>query len=537
MLEIICLNGTYFACKKWTMLFLMASMVCPMLTAQSALIDVRSYDFTIQLSDRHDTLIGLAVIEMDALRDAVEFWLELDQLRADGTGMVASEVSINGAILDFQQEGNKVNIRAPLRSGEQFRCEIRYQGIPNKGLIISTNRYGDRTFFADNWPNWAHAWLPCIDHPLDKATVTFRVHTPEYFEVVGSGRLVEETNLGDGHKITVWHSPHLLPTKSMVIGIARFATAYDEINDVPVSRWVFHQDRDQGFENYDWSGPILTCFENLIGPYPFEKLAHVQSKTRWGGSENSGTIFYFEASTDAERDNEALFAHEIAHQWFGNSASEADWYHVWLSEGFATYFTHLYFEDRYGVAALRNRMLKDRQRIIEYYHQKPNEAIIQKKVENLDDILSVNSYQKGSWFLHMLREEVGDSVFWQGMQSYYKKYAYDNALTQDFQAIFEQVSNRSLGAFFRQWLHQSGHPQISTSWNYYNGVLTFEVEQHQEQKFDFALPIGIRLPDSTIQFHAVQMDRRKVSVPFHIDVPPAEVLLDPMVQLLYEKIE
>ena len=124
--------------------------------------------------------------------------------------------------------------------------------------------------------------------------------------MIATGELVEESNVGNGLKMSHWRSPHNLPTKSMVIGVARFATAFEKIDCIPVSRWVFHQDRNTGFERYDLTGPILEFFEDRIAPYPFAKLAHVQSKTRWGGSENSGTIFYFEKSVDDTRDKKVF---------------------------------------------------------------------------------------------------------------------------------------------------------------------------------------------------------------------------------------
>ena len=500
---------------------------------QSQIVDVQTYDFTIHLSADHDTILGQALITVKAIKSSDGFWLDLESQKMDGIGMRVQSVFRQEKPILFEHQGDSLRISDTLNSGQLFSYTINYRGIPGLGLIIGENRHGDRTFFGDNWPNRAHYWLPCIDHPLDKAKVIFRIYAPEYFDVVATGVLIEETNLGNGNKRSVWQSPHLLPTKSMVIGVARFAVAHETFDKTPVSRWIFHQDRQTGFSNYDWTTPILTYFQEKMGAYPFGKLAHVQSKTRWGGSENAGTIFYSEKSVDPERNNEALFAHEIAHQWFGNSASEADWLHVWLSEGFATYFAHLYFEDRYGIQARQQRMLNDRMRIIKYYHERP-EPVIQKQVEDLDQILSVNSYQKGSWFLHMLRQKVGDQIFWKGINKYYHTYAYGNALTEDLQSIFEEVSGHSLSLFFEQWLKQTGHPRLSMSWNYYNGKVILQIKQHQREKFIFSMPIEIRMPNSLIQKHQILMDSPNVTISIPVDIQPDSVLYDPNVELLFE---
>ena len=153
----------------------------------------------------------------------------------------------------------------------------------------------------------------------------------------------------------------------MVIGVAQFAIQYLEaVDNAQISSWIFPQDREKGFYDYALAVPITQWFIDRVGPYPFNKLANVQSKTQFGGMENAGNIFYSERSVTGERNSEGLIAHEIAHQWFGNSASEANWHYVWLSEGFATYFTNLYYEDIYGVENFRERLIQQRNQVIGY---------------------------------------------------------------------------------------------------------------------------------------------------------------------------
>ena len=160
----------------------------------------------------------------------------------------------------------------------------------------------------------------------------------------------------------------------MVIGVADFAVQLDStINCIPVTSWVFPENRDSGFSQYAVSKKILPFYESYIGPYPYKKLANVQSKTIFGGMENAGNIFYYQNSVAMNpeqykhnRSIEELFAHETAHQWFGDEASEIDWPHLWLSEGFATYMTHLYMEHQYGADTLQKAMKKDREEVIAF---------------------------------------------------------------------------------------------------------------------------------------------------------------------------
>ena len=216
----------------------------------------------------------------------------------------------------------------------------------------------------------------------------------------------------------------------MVIGVADFAVQLAaEINGIPITSWVFPENRDSGFSQYSVSKNILPFFINYIGPYPYRKLANVQSKTIFGGMENAGNIFYYQNSVVMKRPLlkdqkpiEDLFAHETAHQWFGDEVSETDWPHVWLSEGFATYMTQLYMEHRYGTDSLRKRMEHDREEVIAFYKKRKTPVVDTSSANDLLQLLNKNSYEKGGWVLHMLRRKLGDKVFQKGIQTYYAAY-------------------------------------------------------------------------------------------------------------------
>src|SRR6478672_3808793 len=223
-------------------------------------------------------------------------------------------------------------------------------GIPRDGLIISTNKYGERTFFSDNWPNRAHQWIPCVDRLDDKASFEFVVTAPSHYQMASNGTLVSRTAGGNEKTVTFWRETTPLPTKVMVIGVADFAVKKfaDSPDSIPVTAWIFPGDSTKGFYDYALTPHMLRFFSDYIGPYPYRKLANVQSKTIFGGMENASAIFYAEGSVTGDRKWEDVYAHEIAHQWFGDMATEKSFAHLWLSEGFATYLTHIYFQHQYG---------------------------------------------------------------------------------------------------------------------------------------------------------------------------------------------
>ncbi|MBK8142123.1 MAG: hypothetical protein IPK57_14870 [Chitinophagaceae bacterium] len=146
-----------------------------------------------------------------------------------------------------------------------------YKGYPADGLIISKNQFGNRTFFADNWPNRAHNWFPCVDDPADKASVEFAITAPEKYKVVANGLLIQETPLKNKKKLTQWKETVPLPTKVMVIGVADFAVHLSGMvnNCIPVTSWVFPENIE-GFMDYALAKDILTFYTNYIGPYAYQ---------------------------------------------------------------------------------------------------------------------------------------------------------------------------------------------------------------------------------------------------------------------------
>ncbi len=338
-----------------------------------------------------------------------------------------------------------------------------YHGVPAGGLLVGPNKHGDRTFFSDNWPNKARQWLPVVDHPYDKATAEFRVTAPAHYQVVSNGLLVEETDLGDGRRLSRWRQSVPIASWLYVLGVARFAVEHRPAwKGLPIETWVFPQDRDRGFEAFaEPTVAALDFFSTRVGPYSYERLANVQANGLKGGMEAATSILYGDDSVSGPpRRWDSVIVHEIAHQWFGNAVTEGDWDDVWLSEGFATYFTHLFVEHAEGRDAFVAGLRADRDQIRAFDLKNPGYRIVH---DNLSDMKQVTTgagtYRKGAWTLHMLRGVVGDEAFWSGIREYYRLYRDKNASTADFRRVMEEASGRELGWFFDQWLHPRRHAE------------------------------------------------------------------------------
>lgn len=509
-------------------------------SAQQGMYDVQHYQFNIGLSDQSDTITGKAVIDIKMLQSASGVLLDFSTATGNSKGMKVISCSADGNPVDFiaKENNEKLDLicRETLAAGSTHSFTIEYKGRPADGLIISKNMYGHRSFFADNWPNRGHKWLPCIDRPGDKATVEFIVTAPAHYRVVSNGLLQSEQLITDGIKRTHWKEDVPIATKVMVIGVADFAVEMSgEVqNDVPVYSWVYPENKEKGFYDYGQAKDILPFFINYAGPYGYKKLANVQSKTIFGGLENANTIFYAENTITGTRRSESLLAHEIAHQWFGNMATEKTFAHLWLSEGFATYMTVLYMENKYGKDTAIYMLKEDRNGVIA--SKVTGKRAVVDETSDYMSLLNTNSYQKGGWVLHMLRKELGDSVFHKSIRTYYSQYANSNADTRDLQKVFEKVSGKNLGMFFDQWLYRPGIPQIEANWSYAFKTGKYHLEIRQLQDSGFVFPLTVRFTG-----HSGKSVTRKFEIvnkysSFEFELPEGmdNAELDPETSLLFK---
>lgn len=501
-------------------------------------MDVIHYEFAISLNDSSDIIRGETAITIDfkGLLDTFEF--DLKNINREGKGMNVISVTFNGKPIKWTHKDDKVIITAesPAEPGSAGVIIISYSGIPADGLIISKNKFGDRTFFADHWPDRASNYLPSVDHPSDKATVDFIITSPSHYEVVATGHLVEVRDLPDATRLTHWKEDVPVPVKGMTFGAASFAVQLSgTVYGTPVWTWVFSQNSKEGFYDYSFALKPLAFFCELIGPYPYEKLANVQSKTIFGGLENAGCIFYFEESVTGRGEDERLLTHEISHQWFGNSVTEKEWNHIWLSEGFASYLTSVYMEKMYGKDKFNELLISDRKEILRSFNRKTG-PVIDTTITNLMDLLNVNSYKKGEWFLHMLRQKLGDEIFWKGIRLFYLRYRDKTALSGDLLKILEEVSDSDLKNFFYQWLYIPGQPdlKIKRRKGKTKGTIDITVKQTQNYLFSFNIDFSVKDSRGTRIENVSVKDRETI---FNIQADEdAEIKSDPDIKLLFRNI-
>ena len=449
--------------------------------------DALHYDIRLTIPAEGRVISGEVATRL-RLRGSGPIVMELDSV------LEVREVEVNGRrIANVERRGDVITIPYAGRAGENASSLIRYSGSPRDGLIIRDSN-GVRTVFADNWPNRAHRWFPLQDHPSDKATVTFRVAVPEGYQVIANGDPQPMTRDQRGNQVWTYEMTRPIPVATMVVGVARMARTKlkdggCQVRCVPVEIWTYPAD-----SSYAVTGPfrrapeMIDYFTSVIGEFPYSRLSHVQSSTIFGGMENSTAIFYDENAYRRRTVSEGTVAHETAHQWFGDAITEREWTHLWLSEGFATYFAALWAEHLGGDSALQAAMKGEADGI---YKSPSTARPIVDSSDNLLQLLNSNNYNKGAWVLHSLRGMVGDSAFFQGIRSFYARYRDSTAMSEDFQREMERASGKELGWYFRQALHQPGYPKLEISSRFDAGSKSLVVTLRQTQPEGWGL---YRLP-------------------------------------------
>lgn len=465
-----------------------------------------------------------------------------------GFGMTVTSVAAGDTALQFRHESDKLHISfpQPTHAGERLTFTVNYHGKPATGLFIGKNKYGDRVFFTDNWPNKARNWLATIDHISVKAPKTISITAPRKYQVISNGLLKEQTDLEGDLRRTVWEESEPIPSWQFSLAVAQMSVEYfARHGDVQFSAWLFPQDRDLGLKAVNpLTQSVFEFYSDHIGPYSYEKLAQVEAAGSGGATEPATTIFYYSGF--------GAVSHEMAHQWFGNSVTEADWDDVWLSEGFATYFALLYTEHQNGHGAFLSGVRRTRTAALNYAAAHPADTVVHNNLQNDSDVFfnSAQIYQGGAMVLHTLRGVLGDENFWAGIRLYSSRFRNGSATTDDFRRAMEDACHESrncppdeedLSWFFHEWLNRGGILQLKGSWHYDAQAKQLQItfDQMQSQGL-YRMPVEVGItaqpaqvapsvsaPPAEMRMVEMLIDKQHNVLSIPLDAAPNDVQVDP----------
>lgn len=416
-----------------------------------------------------DVLHYLARIEPDiagkTLRGQVSIRLALrsegaQQLEFDAGDLEIETVSERGRALAFDKAEQRLRVRLPQpgRAGERHEIDVTYRGAPRYGLEFHPERGEVYTVFSTS------QWLVCVDAPSERASLDLTLTVPSGLKAVGNGRLVSKSALGGRRDSYRWRQDQPMP--SYVYGFA--AGRYNEAGGAG-------ENGELRFLSAELQGPQLRkLFADTADMLRFfGRRAGIRYRGTYSqvlvaktiGQELDGVALLSEAyGREALEKPEAqgLIAHELAHQWWGNMVTNADWGQFWLNEGFANFMAAAYMEHRFGEAAYRERVDGWKRRVDKLRESGKDHALVYAHwtKPSADDRAVV--YQKGAYVLHLLRQELGERAFWRGVRTYTRAYYGHSATSADLRRVMERASGRDLSAFFARWV-EGAEPAPTTS--------------------------------------------------------------------------
>jgi len=497
-----------------------------------------NYNISLMLNDRLTEITSAKVeITVLSLKDT------LSQIDLDFGEMPVDSVTVNNQNATYEQSHGLLNIKLSktIRHGTNLVVAVSYHGKPKDGLVLTADKAGKPSAVGDNWPDRVHHWIPCLDHPSAKATVTFSITAPARDTVVANGKLDRVENTSNTARTWTYTESDPIPPYCMIIAVGEFARLDPPAREVtPLAYYVPTTDKDFAAQGFAPANPSLKFYSQTVAPYPYKKLALIVGATRFGGMENSSAIVFpstlFDPRPDAPISSVFkiraglvdVIAHEIAHQWFGDSVTESTWADLWLSEGFADYFAGLFIQRYEGEAAFQQYMKHEADTYFNF-EKKTRTPIHDTETEDLFKLLSPNNYQKGAWVLHMLRSELGDEKFFRGIRLYYTTHKNSIADTDDLRVAFEKASGRDLKEFVARWIYGSGHPRYELSWDWKADTKRVRLVLKQlqtEPAFPNALPLDIMTASGKRRIVLKPTGKQTVEE-VKLSEPPTTVNIDP----------
>ncbi|NOX18267.1 MAG: T9SS type A sorting domain-containing protein [Chlorobi bacterium] len=500
-----------------------------------AFIDVTYYFLDLNITSSPDYLTGKVRVDFQpsGLLSLTEAFLDLSD------NMTVDSVKLGGVNAVFTHSDNKINITLDhsYGQGETVSVIIYYQGVPSGGGFGSfefSSHNGDPVIWSLSEPYGTRDWFPCKDTPGDKVDSSdVWITADDFFVSVSNGTLeAVETNL-DGTKTYKWKNHH--PIAQYLISIAM--TNY-ELYQVP---WEYSSGNFMSVDNYNYPENLdsyregqldkvptmLQVFSDKFGMYPFVDEKYGHAEFGWSGGMEHQTC------TSLGYYGTSVIAHELAHQWFGDKITCADWHHIWLNEGFATYLEAIYDESQNGFSAYQNDIASEMNSA-----RWANGSIWVEDISDVNEIFDGSrSYAKGAVVLHMLRGILGDDAFFDAMNAYANDpdLSYSAATTEDFQAVVEEVSGKDLEYFFSEWIYGENFPSYSYHWSYAENNGQYDVWVYINQATNsnpvfFTMPIEFDITTTkgnsyrTTVFNDMQEQNLFLMT---VNNPPTNVTFDP----------
>lgn len=487
-------------------------------------IDVTYYNLNLNIDPNAFLLTGSVVMKGKSLVPGFQ------EVVLDLAGNM-SVAGVSGDADTFSRQGDKLilMLKTPVATGESFQVQVDYNGNPQTGGFggfVFDSQNGQPLIWTLSEPYYARGWWPCKDVPADKAdSVDIVVTVPSTLLAASNGRLISEQDNNNGTKTFHWQERYPIPTYLVSLAITNYTKfsewfKYSPNDSMEITNYVYPSSLASAKSGLAELPDMLDFFHKTFGPYPFLKEKYGVAQFGWSGGMEHQTL------SSQGNFGQVLNVHELAHQWWGDMITNANWSEIWLNEGFASYSEALYFEEIVGE---------------DYYHKymswmdwNYSGSIYRTDTTSVSSLFNGIVYDKGAWVLHMLRHVVGDSNFFDILQAYAAdpRFKYGNATTAGFKDVCETVSGRALDWFFEPWILGNGRPLYLFAWqaqSVENGTrLDLSIEQTQVASDRlYPMPIDLQI-EAANQDTTITIFNNAASQIFSFVLPfePTNVTLD-----------
>jgi len=403
--------------------------------------DVLAYQVSLQPNFREQTIEG---------KEFIEFKLptKTDQVIFDKGNLNILKLT-GDSIKGFEQKGKEVIVSLIKNSQPIYTLQIEYRGKPKSGLIFMPEKEASYTVY------FTSEWMVCNAIPDDKATLQMEVLTPNHLTTIASGVLVDTIHKTNNNTLYTWRQTYETPVYTYGFTVGEFNKFQEMHNDIQLNYYAPNYTHAEMQTIFNTTGDMLSFFEEKAGvPFPQKSYSQILMGNHYqemsGFAMLKGTYGIMTLKDSMETN---LMAHELAHQWWGNRVTCKNWQHFWLNEGFATFMSAVYNEHCFG----QQKYQQDIDAYFKVYEKIKTKGKDKPLVfpnwsnPSQDDRNLV--YFKGAYVLHLLRQEVGEDLFWKGIRYYTQKHFGQSVVTTDFQFAMEVATNRNLTAFFETWVY------------------------------------------------------------------------------------
>lgn len=452
--------------------------------------DVINYDLTLAINSQEHYIEGAVVATVIAETVLSEIVYELESLQVD-------DVLVDGTPATFSYESGLICIPLTgINPGQQFTTRVTYSGYP----VLSNDVYHLGMIFNPSYvftvcdPSGCRWWWPAYDHPWDKAEVDFHITIRDDWVVACNGLLTEVVDNGDGTKTHHWEGSNPMATYLACVTAANFIEIEQDYYGLQIQNFVTPGQYNNALIDLQNLPAMIGIYSEKYGEYPFEKYGNtVVPMVTFGAMEHQTMTTLGNYIINGSMTYETTIAHELAHSWFGNCLTPLTWKDVWLSEGFAVYSEAVFIEEMYGYEQMLQYVQTNLQN---YYLGWAGGGSYTIYDPDYNNYFTPVTYEKAASVLHMLRMQAGDDTFFQILQSFFQSYHNQNVITEEFQAVCEDITGKDYTQFFQQWIYSPGIPSFEYTYFIENDedprIATY-VKTHSNTATDFYCSVPFRV--------------------------------------------